>query len=443
MGSAKPSAADTPYGVPADGTQHSNGVSTVKKAITKLRVPSEATLKLLKKARWRVGLSFFVVGMSMATFIASAIQCLDYLEEQYKELNIKKIIDTGYSFGFFVVAAQFFFKGKPDTSVKPRQRKRLIMGILIQMFALILPIVVDTIFQELVLPKLPEVLEPKEALIAEVNDLAKFTQHLKNKHRVWMLQTLMAIPWAIAAMLAGGSDGMLSVVIFAEAKAVKGDKAAHYGRVFVMLFMPALRCITKAIIIAEAGGNALFDKLNLKQLSRLRISAAAHVGMAFIILVVCLLLVFYVVPKEVAVMQESGQPLNVPPALNMGATMQTAIDAEDDSPEGDEAKASMQAGGSLAAMNPAADAAYVTPLIEIRGFSFKWLKPAAAACSAMSCCCCLSVPVASCPTVILPSTHMYTGTCPAPQPAAPCSASWTSRAHWQASGRRITCMLNG
>jgi hypothetical protein len=30
----------------------------------------------------------------------------------------------------------------------------------------------------------------------------------------------------------------------------------------------------------------------------------------------------------------------------------------------------MQAGGSLAAMNPAADAAFVTPLIEIRGFSF-------------------------------------------------------------------------
>lgn len=68
----------------------------------------------------------------------------------------------------------------------------------------------------------------------------------------------------------------------------------------------------------------------------------------------------------------------LPAALNMGATLQTAIDAEDDSPEGDEAKASMQAGGSLAAMNPAADAAYVTPLIEIRGFSFKWLKPAAA-----------------------------------------------------------------
>jgi hypothetical protein len=180
--------------------------------------------------KWRVGLSFFVVGMSMATFIASAIQCLDYLEAQYQarheaepallcswaaarlnaghlftapssppncanacsslsqcmllltpayspcresvstssnsfqqlhtacadltlsargcsctpqELNIKKIIDTGYSFGFFVVAAQFFFKGKPDTSSKPRQRKRLIMGILIQMFALILPIVVS------------------------------------------------------------------------------------------------------------------------------------------------------------------------------------------------------------------------------------------------------------------------------------------------------------
>lgn len=71
--------------------------------------------------------------------------------------------------------------------------------------------------------------------------------------------------------------------------------------------------------------------------------------------------------------------LFVPAALNMGATLQTAIDAEEDSPEGDEAKASMQAGGSLAAMNPAADAAYVTPLIEIRGFSFKWLKPAAAA----------------------------------------------------------------
>lgn len=182
--------------------------------------------------KWRVGLSFFVVGMSMATFIASAIQCLDYLEAQYQarheaepallcscaavqqhalvqdtcsqrlhhpncanacsslsqcmlvltpayspckesvstssnsfqqlhkacadltlsargccctpqELNVKKIIDTGYSFGFFVVAAQFFFKGKPDTSSKPRQRKRLIMGILIQMFALILPIVVS------------------------------------------------------------------------------------------------------------------------------------------------------------------------------------------------------------------------------------------------------------------------------------------------------------
>ena len=60
-----------------------------------------------------------------------------------QELNVKKIIDTGYSFGFFVVAAQFFFKGKPDTSSKPRQRKRLIMGILIQMFALILPIVVS------------------------------------------------------------------------------------------------------------------------------------------------------------------------------------------------------------------------------------------------------------------------------------------------------------
>lgn len=55
--------------------------------------------------------------------------------------------------------------------------------------------------------------------------------------------------------------------------------------------------------------------------------------------------------------------------------MQTAIEAEDDTPEGDEAKASMKAGGSLAAMNPAADASYVTPLIEIRGFSFKWLKP--------------------------------------------------------------------
>jgi hypothetical protein len=63
----------------------------------------------------------------------------------------------------------------------------------------------------------------------------------------------------------------------------------------------------------------------------------------------------------------------------MEATMQTAIDAEDDSPEGDEATASMQAGGSLAAFNPAADAAFVTPLIEIRGFSFKWLKPAVAA----------------------------------------------------------------
>lgn len=85
-----------------------------------------------------------------------------------------------------------------------------------------------------------------------------------------------------------------------------------------MLFMPALRCITKAIIISEAGGNAVFDKLNLDPLSRLRISAAAHVGMSFIILLVCLLLVTYVVPKEVAVMQESGQPLNAPPGEHAG-----------------------------------------------------------------------------------------------------------------------------
>ncbi len=60
-----------------------------------------------------------------------------------QELNTKKIIDTGYSFGFFVVAARFFFKGKPDTSHKPRQRARLIVGILIQLLALILPIVVS------------------------------------------------------------------------------------------------------------------------------------------------------------------------------------------------------------------------------------------------------------------------------------------------------------
>lgn len=58
-------------------------------------------------------------------------------------LNIKKVIDTSYSFGFFVVAAQFFFKGKPDTSHKPRQRARLIVGILIQLFALVMPIVVS------------------------------------------------------------------------------------------------------------------------------------------------------------------------------------------------------------------------------------------------------------------------------------------------------------
>lgn len=85
-------------------------------------------------------------------------------------------------------------------------------------------------------------------------------------------------------------------------------QAAQYGRVFVMLFMPALRCVSKAIITTNLPLLSRFQD----DLTRLRISAAAHVVIAAIILIVCLLLVTYVVPKEVAVMNQV-EPLNVPP----------------------------------------------------------------------------------------------------------------------------------
>ena len=78
---------------------------------------------------------------------------------------------------------------------------------------------VDTIYQHKLLPRVYQKwgLDPKEEI--KLVDLDK-------KQRLIMTrdQSLMAIPWAIGAMLAGGSDGLLSVVIFAEAKAVKGDK---------------------------------------------------------------------------------------------------------------------------------------------------------------------------------------------------------------------------
>jgi hypothetical protein len=96
---------------------------------------------------------------------------------------------------------------------------------------------VDTIFQESVLPKLPELLDTKELAEAWMNDPAKYWENMKNKNRLWMLQSLMAIPWAIAAMLAGGSDGLLSVVIFAEAKAVKGDKVRCGATLVLLLWL--------------------------------------------------------------------------------------------------------------------------------------------------------------------------------------------------------------
>lgn len=55
--------------------------------VKRLRYPRESNLTLHAMCvlqRWRVSLSFFVVGMSMATFIASALQCMDYLNMQYQ-----------------------------------------------------------------------------------------------------------------------------------------------------------------------------------------------------------------------------------------------------------------------------------------------------------------------------------------------------------------------
>lgn len=50
MGAGKDAAANLPPGVAASDAHEAHGLSKAKKALTKLRAPSEATLKLLAKA---------------------------------------------------------------------------------------------------------------------------------------------------------------------------------------------------------------------------------------------------------------------------------------------------------------------------------------------------------------------------------------------------------
>lgn len=83
-------------------------------------------------------------------------------------------------------------------------------------------------------------------------------------------------------------------------------QAAAYGKVFVSLLMPALRCMSKATFPAD-----LTDP-SAANLAELRISATVHIVMAALILIGCLVVTMFIIPRQIAKVQ-AIETLDVPP----------------------------------------------------------------------------------------------------------------------------------
>jgi len=83
-------------------------------------------------------------------------------------------------------------------------------------------------------------------------------------------------------------------------------QAATNGKLLVTLLMPALRCMSKATLPAD------FSNASPSNLAAMRWSATAHIIVAAAILVGCLLVSLYVIPKQIAKVQ-AIESLHVPP----------------------------------------------------------------------------------------------------------------------------------
>lgn len=83
-------------------------------------------------------------------------------------------------------------------------------------------------------------------------------------------------------------------------------QAAAYGKVFVSLLMPALRCMSKARLPAD------LQSTTVENLAEMRVSATSHLVIAAAILVACVLVTMYKIPKQISKV-EAIESLDVPP----------------------------------------------------------------------------------------------------------------------------------